>query len=100
MAASNDLSNLTMGVTGVSGPGTYPLGSVGVMGVTDVGSPSTHMWSSKGAGPSGSVTVTSMTDTRIQGTFTATLGPAPGTSTSGSVTITEGTFDLGRPHPS
>lgn len=51
-------------------------------------------YSSGLAGGSGSVTITSFTATRIKGTFTATLPPGP--NTTGTMTITNGSFDLGR----
>jgi hypothetical protein len=51
-------------------------------------------YSSALSGGSGSVTITSFTATRIKGTFTATLAPGP--NTTGTVTITNGTFDIGR----
>ena len=52
------------------------------------------IYSSGLAGGSGSVTITSFTATRIKGTFTATLAAGP--NTTGTMTITNGSFDLGR----
>ena len=52
-------------------------------------------YSSALSGGSGSVTITSFTATRIKGTFTATLAPGP--NTTGTVTITNGTFDIRTP---
>jgi hypothetical protein len=53
-------------------------------------------YSSSVGGGSGSVTITSFTATRIKGTFTATLGAALAPAT-GTMSITNGTFDIGRP---
>ncbi len=91
---------LSFTLSGMTGPGTYALGTgqpTRTMGVSGVTSPLTTAWSSSGAGASGSVSVTSITATRIKGTFSATLGPAPGTSTTGTLTVTNGVFDIGRP---
>lgn len=99
LAASNTERSLTINLNGVTGPGTFSLGSSGAVGITNNTDPLTHIWSTTGAGGSGTVTITSITDTRIQGTFSATLGPAPGTQTTGTVTITNGTFDVSRPTP-
>ncbi len=100
VTGSNTTRSLTISLTDVSAPGTYALSGTAptrTMGVTGVTSPLTSTWSSNGAGGSGSVTVTSITATRIKGTFAATLGPAPGTSTPGTLAITSGAFDIGRP---
>jgi hypothetical protein len=100
VTGSNTNRSLTISLTDVAAPGTYALSSAAptrTLGVSRVTSPLTSTWSSNGAGGSGSVTVTSITATRIKGTFTATLGPAPGTSTPGTLTITNGVFDIGRP---
>ena len=54
-------------------------------------------WNSIGPGSSGSVVITSLTSTRIKGTFSGVLGPAPGFSSPGTATITSGVFDIGLP---
>jgi len=52
------------------------------------------------AGDVGSMTITSLTITRVKGTFTATLRPQPGTAAVaiGQLVITGGTFDVGLYH--
>lgn len=60
------------------------------------GSQAAGSFSSSVAGGSGSVTITSFTATRIKGTFTATLAAALAPAT-GTMSITNGTFDIGRP---
>lgn len=89
---------VTLTLAGVQTPGTYALSpsesrTLGVSGSTD---PLHATWTSSGAGGGGSVTVTSITATRIKGTFNATLAPAPGTSTPGTLSVTNGVFDIGR----
>jgi hypothetical protein len=52
-------------------------------------------WRSDQAGGSGSVTITSLTTTRMRGTFTATLGPIPNTGAAGTLAVANGSFDIG-----
>ena len=54
----------------------------------------TGSYSSGVAGSSGSVVITSFTATRIKGTFTGTLGGTAGTT--GTMTVTNGVFEIGR----
>jgi hypothetical protein len=96
-------SNRFMAISLVDVPatavGTYALGpaspnrrlTVTVLTGTEV----TGFYSSSAAGGSGSLTISSLTATRIKGTFTATLGTAGGSAT-GTMAVTNGTFDLGR----
>jgi hypothetical protein len=49
-------------------------------------------------GDVGTLTITSLTTTRIKGTFTASLRPQPGTAATGTLTISSGTFDIGLFH--
>jgi len=99
VVGNNDARSLTISLTGVSTPGTYALSAAAptrVIGVANTTNTFANTWSSNGPGGAGSVTVTAITAARIQGTFTATLGPAPGTTTTGSLTVTSGIFDIGR----
>ena len=100
IAAFNDTRTLTITVAGVQGPGTYALSGVpplcSITGIGDGVDPLVCCW-----GPymsaAGSVTVTSVTATRIQGTFQASLEAAPGSQAAGSLVIASGTFDNGLP---
>lgn len=93
--------SLTISLAGVpaTGVGTYALSggspsrTIGLSVLS--GTQLTGTYISSVAGGSGSVTVTSFTATRIKGTFNAVLGPGPGTT--GTMTITNGVFDIGRP---
>jgi hypothetical protein len=80
----------------IRAPGTYAVGTTtpgAYIGVASRTAP-IQDWNSNGAGSSGSVTVTTITATRLIGTFTATL--APTTGTTGALTVTNGVFDIGR----
>jgi hypothetical protein len=99
IGATNSTRGVMITLTGVTGPGTYTLGNSGSvtrqMGVTNVANPFSNMWTSVGGGASGSVIITSMTATRIKGTFSATLVPSPGSATTGNLTVANGVFDIG-----
>ncbi len=79
----------------IRGPGTYPLGvNFGVPGGTAQVSNTTSGWTTRLSGVAGSVTITSLTQTEIVGTFTFVANGilnAPSTSTKN---VTTGTFDL------
>lgn len=93
---STDTQALLIDLEAITAPGTYAL-SDGTprrfIGVTSRRA-STQEWSSGGAGSSGSVTITRITASRITGTFTATLAPSAGTT--GTLSVTNGVFDVGR----
>lgn len=99
LAAGNNTRNLSIVLADVDGPGTYPLApgsptrQIGVMNVID---PQSNFWTSLADSLNGSVTITEITTTRIRGMFEATLSPAPGSSTTGSLSVVNGTFDIGR----
>jgi len=99
VASTNSTRGVSITLTGVTGPGTYALGNSGAvtrqMTVTNVTNPLSNMWSSIGAGASGSVIITSMTASRVKGTFSATLVPTPGSTTTGNMVVTNGAFDVG-----
>jgi hypothetical protein len=88
-------------LSNVTGPGTYTLGNTSTqtrsMNFSFVNNALANIWSSLGPGSSGSVVITSMTSTRIKGTFSAVLGPSPGTTTQGTTAITNGDFDIALP---
>jgi hypothetical protein len=78
----------------LAGPGTYPVTNIGptTLGVITV-SPS-QSWDSR-LGGTGSIVVTELTAARVKGTFTATLPPSSGTGPS--LTIDNGSFNVGLP---
>ncbi len=102
--ASNTRHQLTVALTGFAGVGTYPLGGSGAMRVASVqvsapvGGSLTGpgcCWNGGLAGASGTLSVTAATPQRIQGTFSFTLPPQPGTGATAPLVLTGGTFDLG-----
>lgn len=92
-AGANTGQTLSVIVSGYTGVGTYALGG-GVsrsIRLTNTIAPA-GTWGGTNATTTGTVTVTSVTTTRIKGTFTATLQPVVG---GGSAVAVSGTFDLG-----
>jgi hypothetical protein len=78
----------------IGGPGTYPLGvnSTTFGGLASVGRLATS-WVTPGTGAAGTVTITTLTATRIAGTFSFTARKAYG-SGAASTAVTDGQFDL------
>lgn len=102
IVAFNDTRTFTFTLADVQGPGTYALSNTSpVRSITGIGDdldPLICCWGPYGSA-SGSVTITSITATRIRGTFQASLEAAPGSQASGTLVIASGTFDNGRPAP-
>jgi len=101
IVGTNNTRGLSIALAGIAANsvGTFALSSATSRTITlnliNASQPA-GAYSSSVAGGSGSVTITSFTATRIKGTFTATLGAALAPAT-GTMTITNGTFDIGRP---
>jgi len=89
---------LTLGY--ISAPGTYPLGvNQGVVaGGSAILSSQTGsvlgIWNTGFSGSAGTVTITSLTSTRMAGTFQFTAPPQLGSQASGNRVVTNGTFDV------
>lgn len=86
--------NLSMTLYHVTAPGTYPLGvdstmsgGIGVVSNLDAG------WATPLSGSAGSITITTLTSTRMAGTFAFTANAASGSAT-GTRVVTGGSFDL------
>ena len=98
IAAGTNTRSLSIALSSITGPGTFALSNTipirQISASAFNGSTVVSIHGSSLAGSSGSVTITSLTATRIKGTFNAVLGPGPGTT--GNLTITNGTFDVGR----
>jgi hypothetical protein len=79
----------------IRGPGTYPLGvNFGVPGGTAQVSNTTSGWTTRLSGAAGSVTITSLTQTEIVGTFTFVANGILNAPATSAKNVTTGTFDL------
>ena len=87
---------LTFTLARISGPGTYPLGvNIG----TNAGgilllSEGSQSWSTPLNGDAGTVTITSMSNGRVVGTFSAELEAQASTITPAKRTVTNGSFNV------
>ena len=88
--------NITITVGHVTGVGSYPI--VGGLGPFDGGEASIRptgssaVWSTRSTGSSGTLTVTTATESRVAGTFQFVAIPTAGFG--GNRTVTQGEFDL------
>lgn len=82
---------ISVGVSGVTGPGTYTVQNSGVS-FAHIMEFRRH-WTSVNAGGSGTVRVTVLTATRVAGTFSFVAPPDPGTP-GGPRRVTDGQFDI------
>lgn len=96
VGASNNVYSINVTISGITGSGTYTLGTgvsrtvqLSVLGTTQV-------WGGTAAGGSGSVVITSVTSTRVKGSYDVTLQPAASGGATGTKTLA-GTFDIGIP---
>lgn len=93
--------SITLGY--IAGTGTYPLGvnhGTTAGGIGTVFAPQGSgfgTWSTNLAGSGGSVNVTSLTSSRIAGTFQFTAPPQSFSSTTGTRVVTNGAFDMPLP---
>lgn len=97
IAASNRNIGVAISLVDVTVPGTYALSATAPVRFIRISGDQTSAnlaWSSAITGGSGSVTVTSVTASRIKGTFSATVIGYGGGAT-GPLSIS-GTFDMGR----
>lgn len=96
VVGNNNTRSVSLTLAGITGTGTYALSNgtpARTIGMS-ITSPAVQSYSSAIAGSSGTVVITSITATRIAGTYSATLGAALGAS--GTLTVTNGVFDIGR----
>lgn len=92
---SNDTHNINLILSGLAGAGTYQLNTGVARYFTVMLTGTATTWGGTQASNSGSVVLTSVTASRVVGTYNATLQPGVG-NPGGPLTIT-GTFDLGIP---
>ncbi|MFN0100046.1 MAG: hypothetical protein ACKVS7_15350 [Gemmatimonadaceae bacterium] len=87
-------SAMTISLINIPGPGTYPLGTgAGVAGGTATYVQNTAGWGTPLSGEAGTITITTLTDTRMVGTFSFTAEGVTGGAT-GTKAISNGTFDI------
>jgi hypothetical protein len=94
--ATSPSSALTVTLTlyNIDRPGTYPIGvSPSVVGALAIVAEPTNGWASPLSGAAGTITITTLTESRMAGTFTFTATPVSGGAT-GSRVVTDGKFDL------
>jgi hypothetical protein len=102
IGANNTSYSLSIGVSGFTGAASYPVGTSPGNAIVVVSGPAANpngavhcCWGTT-AGSTGTVTVTSVTATRIKGSIAATLVPNSGTAATTPISIAAD-FDLGRP---
>jgi hypothetical protein len=101
-STSTKLNGLSLLLSGVTAPGTYTISHtnpVRSVGAGRNGGDADHCcWGGGGSALDvGTITITSITATRVQGTITATLQPSPGKPATAPLVITNGMFDIGIP---
>lgn len=88
--------NYTMSITlyNVGSTGVYPLGMNVTMfgGTVVVSSPTLGGWNTPLTGAAGEINITTLSSTRIAGTFSFTATPQ--SPTTGNLTVTNGAFDM------
>ena len=95
IVANNDVRTVSISLANMTGSGTYTLSATTPVRTIQAGNMLGAGWTSGLTGGSGSVIITSVTATRIMGTFTATLIPVPASGASGNLAVS-GTFNMGR----
>ncbi len=92
--ASTGTFSLVISLYNISGTGTYGLGiNATGFGGTGIVADASGGWSTPLTGMAGTITLTTLTDTRIAGTFSYTATPISG-SAAGTKVVTEGSFDM------
>jgi len=95
-----DYVNVTLALGYISATGTYPLGvnqgttAGGSGAVTAQQGGVLGLWNTGFSGSAGTITITSLTSTRMAGTFQFTAPPALGSSATGNRVVTNGVFDV------
>jgi hypothetical protein len=99
-AAGTTSRSINLALYYIRGTGTYALGAgSGVVGGRAQYSEAGTVWATPNDGASGTVTITTLTPTRIAGTFEYTARLSSGTSATQTRTITNGSFDIAMNSP-
>jgi hypothetical protein len=92
-SASNTTVLLTLNT--IRGPGTYPLGvNFGVPGGSGQVSNISSGWNTRLSGAAGTITITTLTNTEMAGTFSFVANGTLNTPTTSTKNVTSGEFDL------
>jgi hypothetical protein len=99
ISSTSSENALSLTLVGVVAPGTYPISItsperfilVGLNG----GTAENCCWGLNAPGDVGTITITSLTPTRVKGSFSGVLVPQPGKPAVSSLTVAEGSFDVG-----
>jgi hypothetical protein len=97
-ASASTVTQVSIYVDGVTGPGTFPLDSgalpdgIALVTVTTASTPS--QWSTTTSAGPGSVTITSLSASHATGTFQFVAEPDAGTAATGQISVTSGAFDI------
>jgi hypothetical protein len=84
---------VSVAVGNVTGPGTYTVGATnGSVAIFIVAKSPGSGWDTLGAGGTGTVTITSISETHVAGTFSFTAIPQSGTT--GPMVVTQGAFNM------
>jgi hypothetical protein len=98
VASSNTVDGLGIQLAGIHGTGSYALSAsspLHVLTFSTYDGANFSVWGGV-AGDVGSIVITSLTASRIQGTFNVTLQPSTGPAATGPINLV-GDFDLGIP---
>lgn len=92
--SGSEARSVTLTLAAIPGPGTYPLGVGGtVRGGIGIVADAGAGWVTPLSGDAGTITITSLSATRIKGTFSFAAAASTGGAT-GTRTVTQGEFDL------
>ena len=99
VSTSTGEHGISLQLQGVTAPGTYAISDASPLRIVTAGhngGDANHCcWGLNAGGDVGTITVTSITADRVQGTFSGTLQPQPGKPATTPLVVTEGTFDVG-----
>ena len=95
VSGTNGTYQIQLTIPGVAATGTFNVGP-GILGVAMLvhGTPGPPGWSRSRVGGAGSITVTTRPATRAAGTFPSAAADSPGTSATGTRSVTNGSFDV------
>ena len=94
MAGVSPAYGITLSLQNATAPGSFVVNSDLTIGsVAIVGNTAGAVWATNVAGGTGTVTITTLTSTRVAGTFSFDAVALPGAG-SGTLHVTGGTFDV------